>query len=109
MAYDEKIAQRVREILRGTPLLVEKKMFGGTGFLLQGNMACGVHGDKLIVRLDPKLYQELLDRPHVRPFDMTGKPMKGWIFVLPEGVDTEQALAGWVKLGVEYAASLPAK
>jgi len=91
------------------PLLVEKKMFGGIGFLLQGNMACGVHGENLIVRVNPQEYEEILARPHVRPFDMTGKPMKGWIYVLPEGMQSEAALAGWVKVGLGYAGSLPGK
>ena len=109
MAYDQALAFRVRSHLTGTPLLVEKKMFGGIGFLVQGNMACGVHGDNLIVRLDPQDYQSALSRQHVRLFDMTGKPMKGWIFVLPEGVRTEEELAGWVQVGLEYAGRLPAK
>lgn len=109
MAYDEILAERVRSHLAGKPLLVEKKMFGGVGFLLQGNMACGVHGENLIVRVDPQEYETLLARPHVRPFDMTGKPMKGWIFVLPEGVEAEEELAGWIEKGVEFARKLPAK
>ena len=109
MAYDQALALRVRSHLTGTPLLVEKKMFGGIGFLVQGNMACGVHGDNLIVRVDPQDYAEALSQPHVRVFDMTGKAMKGWIFVQPEGLRTEAELAGWVKVGLDYAASLPAK
>lgn len=109
MAYDEILAERVRSHLAGMPLLVEKKMFGGIGFLLQGNMACGVHGENLIVRVDPQEYETLLARPHVRPFDMTGKPMRGWIFVLPEGVESQAELAEWIKMGLEYAGSLPGK
>lgn len=109
MAYDENLAERVRSHLAGMPLLVEKKMFGGVGFLLQGNMACGVHGENLIVRVDPQEYEEMLSKQHVRPFDMTGKPMKGWIFVLPEGVGSEAELEDWVKTGLDYAWRLPAK
>ena len=109
MAYDQALADRVRSHLAGMSLLVEKKMFGGVGFLVQGNMACGVHGENLIVRVDPQEYQALLARPNVRPFDMTGKPMKGWIFVTPEGLQSEAELAGWVKKGLAYAGSLPAK
>ena len=84
MAYDEGLAHRVREVLRDLPGLVEKKMFGGIGFLVHGNMACGVNGDELIVRVGPEGYQEALARPHARPFDMTGRPMKGWVWVASE-------------------------
>jgi TfoX/Sxy family transcriptional regulator of competence genes len=109
MAYNEALAERVRSYLKGIPLLVEKKMFGGIGFLVQGNMACGVHGENLIVRIDPQEYKVALSQPHVRPFDMTGKPMKGWIFVTPEGVEQEQELVSWIEKGVEFAQKLPAK
>ena len=109
MAYNEALAGRVRSHLAGMPLLVEKKMFGGIGFLLQGNMACGVHGENLIVRVDPAEYEEILSQQHVKPFDMTGKPMKGWIFVTPEGVAREEELEKWIEKGVEFASKLPGK
>ena len=109
MAYDEILAQRVRSLLDGMPMLVEKKMFGGTGFLLQGNMACGVHGENLIVRIDPQEYEAALSQPDVRVFDMTGKPMKGWIIVSPAGTRQDRALADWVDKGLAFARGLPPK
>ncbi|OGO32887.1 MAG: RNA methyltransferase [Chloroflexi bacterium RBG_16_54_18] len=109
MAFSEALAVRVRSYLAGMPLLVEKRMFGGISFLLQGNMACGVHGENLIVRVDPTEYEEILSQQYVRPFDMTGKPMKGWIFVTPEGVERDQELESWIDKGVEFARKLPAK
>jgi len=108
MAYNLELAERIRTELTGIPF-VEKKMFGGVGYLLHGNMACGVNKDDLIVRVDPKKYSELLGKPHAKPFDMTGRPMKGWIMVGPEGHETPQQLGDWVKAGVEYALRLPPK
>lgn len=109
MAYDEGLAQRVRDVLEGHPTLVEKKMFGGVGFMLQGNMACGVNGDDLIVRVGPAGYDEAVVRPHARPFDFTGRPMKGWVMVGPDGYESDSDLEGWVQQGVDFALSLPAK
>jgi TfoX/Sxy family transcriptional regulator of competence genes len=111
MAYDEGLAQRIREALDELqpPALVEKKMFGGIGFMVQGNMACGVIKDKLIVRVGPAAYQEALTRPHAMVFDITGRPMKGWVMVAEEGCETEQVLKQWVREGVAFALTLPAK
>jgi len=109
MAYDEGLAQRVRDVLEGHPALVEKKMFGGVGFMLQGNMACGVNDDHLIVRVGPASYDEAVVRPHARPFDFTGRPMKGWVMVGPDGYESDSDLESWVQQGVEFALSLPAK
>ena len=109
MAYDQSLAQRIRAELNKLPGLQEKKMFGGVGFLVQGNMACGVHGEELIVRVGPQRYDEALSQPHTRPFDMTGRPMSGWVMVTPEGYETESDLRSWVRQGVEFARSLPAK
>ncbi len=109
MAYDLKLTQRIREKLAGIPGLEEKKMFGGVGFLIQGNMACGVNGDELIVRVGPQQDQAALSRPHTRPFDMTGRPMQGWVMVAPAGVNTDDELQAWIELGVEFAKTLPAK
>jgi TfoX/Sxy family transcriptional regulator of competence genes len=108
MAYNLKLAERIRSQLDGVPF-VEKKMFGGVGFLLNGNMACGVNKDNLIVRVDPEKHVTLLKKPNVKPFDLTGKPMKGWLLVEADGVKTEKQLGAWVKDGVEFAATLPAK
>ena len=109
MAYDESLAERIRKQLGKSKGLVEKKMFGGLGFLLNGNMACGVSGSEMIVRLDPAKTDEALARPHTHVFDLSGRPSKGWILVKPEGIATEAALAKWIKIGVDYAASLPPK
>lgn len=108
MAYDQKLAERIRAQLDGIPF-VEKKMFGGVGFLLRGNMACGVNKDDLIVRVDPERHSTLLKKPHAKPFDLTGRPMKGWLLVEAGGCKTEKQLSTWVKEGVEFAYSLPSK
>ncbi len=109
MAYDEDLARRVWEQMKGTPGFTEKKMFGGVCYLLNGNMAGGVHGDDLIVRLGVEQYDEALKKPFARPFDMTGRPMKGWVMVAGEGVRAEAELASWVQQGIAFARSLPAK
>ena len=108
MAYDLKLAERIRSELNGMPF-VEKKMFGGVGLLLNGNLACGVHKDDLIVRVDPEKHTALLKKPHAKPFDLTGKPMKGWLLVEADGVKTDKHLSAWVKEGVEFALTLPPK
>lgn len=109
MAYDEGVAQRIREVLEDGPGLVEKKMFGGVGFMLQGNMACGVNGQDLIVRVGLERYDEALVQSHAREFDLTGRPMKGWVTVAPDGYESDSDFESWVQQGVEYALSLPAK
>jgi hypothetical protein len=109
MAYDGALAARVRAVLGDRDDLVEKRMFGGVGYLVRGNMACGVHGDRVIARVGPEAYQEALDEPHTRPFDLTGRPMTGWVTVGPEGYATDAALAEWVMRGVAFALTLPAK
>ncbi len=109
MSYDHSLAQRIRDELSQLPGVQEKKMFGGVAFLVQGNLACGVNGEELIVRVGLKRHEEALSRPHTRPFDMTGRPMSGWIMVAPEGYENESNLRDWVRQGVEFARSLPAK
>ncbi len=110
MAFDEKLAARIRTRLGKRKGLVEKKIFGGLAFLLNGNMSCGVHGNEMIVRLAPDETDKALSKKHVRVFDISGRgPMKGWILVDAEGVKTEKDLAAWVDTGVKYAASLPPK
>jgi TfoX/Sxy family transcriptional regulator of competence genes len=108
MAYNLKLAERIRSQLDGIPV-VEKKMFGGVGFLLNGNMACGVNKDNSIVRVDPEKHSALLKKPHAKPFDLTGKPMKGWLVVEAGGVKTEKQLSTWVNEGIEFASTLPPK
>lgn len=109
MACDEKLSQRIRDFLDGMPGLVEKRMFGGVAFLLNGNMTCGIHKEWLVVRVGPDANDRALEKPFTRIFDITGRPMKGWIMIDPEGVVTDDDLEGWVMQGVEFASSLPAK
>ena len=109
MAHDELLAARIRAALGPLPGLEEKKMFGGVGFMLNGNMACGVHKNGLIVRVGSEKDAWAISQPHTRPFDMTGHPMSGWIVVDPPGCASEAALKAWVNLGLDFALSLPAK
>jgi TfoX N-terminal domain len=109
MAYDEGLATRVRDVLGDRPGLAEKKMFGGLAFLLHGNMACGVRGDDLIVRVAAEVADAAQVEPGTRPFDLTGRPMKGWLLVDPDGHAEDEDLRRWVDRGVAYASSLPAK
>ena len=109
MAYDEGLAQRVRELLEEKPGYNEKKMFGGVCYLLNGNMACGILKEDLIVRIGPEKYENSLKSPHTRKFDVTGKTMKGWVMVSYEGHESDKDLFEWVQRGVNYALSLPPK
>ena len=109
MAYDEGLAERIREQLGVDPGITEKRMFGGIAFLYRGNMAVGVTGDDLMVRVGPDATQAALARPGARILDMTGRPMRGWIVVAGEAVAEDDALGAWVDEGHAFAASLPAK
>ncbi|MGA7098230.1 MAG: TfoX/Sxy family protein [Acidimicrobiia bacterium] len=109
MAFDETLATRIRDHIGDHPALTERKMFGGIAFMIQGNMAVGVSGDDLMVRIDPATQEATLARPGVRLFDMTGRPMRGWVLVSPESTRSEEDLAEWIETGVDFALSLPAK
>jgi hypothetical protein len=109
VAYDAELADRVRDVLALRDRVSEREMFGGIGFMIAGNMACGVAGEDLIVRLDREGSERALAEPNVREFDMTGRPMRGWLLVSPEGVHTDEELASWVDAGADFAASLPPK
>jgi hypothetical protein len=109
MGYDKGLAQRVREILEGEPGFNEKKMFGGIGILFNGNMACGILNDDIIIRVGPDNYEESMKRSHTREFDITGRPMKGWVMVSSDGYESDNDLMEWLYKGVEYARSLPHK
>jgi TfoX/Sxy family transcriptional regulator of competence genes len=110
MAYDEDLAGRVRELVGVEAGLTERKMFGGLAFLINGNMSVAVSGrGGLLVRVDPAETETLLANPHARPFEMRGREMQGWLRVDPEGVGTRRQLEPWVRRGVAYARSLPAK
>jgi TfoX/Sxy family transcriptional regulator of competence genes len=109
MAYDEDLANRIRERLGAEDGVTEKAMFGGLAFLLRGNMAVGISGDELMVRVGPDGADDALARPHTRVFDMTGRPMRGWILVAGDGVRSEPDLDDWVARGVGFARGLPPK
>lgn len=109
MAFDERLADRIRGSLGRRKGLVEKKMFGGVAFLLNGNMCVGVHKADLIVRLAPEETDAALAQAHTRRFDLTGRPMKGWILVKQGGLKTDAQLRKWVQVAAKYAGSLPAK
>jgi len=108
--FDEKLAVRIRKRLGKKQGLVEKRMFGGVAFMLNGNMCVGIHKDELIVRLAPEETEQALTQKHTRIFDLSGgRTMKGWILVQPKGIATDAALGKWVTVGVKFAASLPTK
>jgi TfoX/Sxy family transcriptional regulator of competence genes len=110
MAYDEDLANRIRELIAGEPDVTEKRMFGGLAFLVGGNMSVAASGQGgLMVRVDPDETDALVAKPHAAPFVMRGREMKGWLRVDDEGVRTKRQLEPWVKRGVAYARSLPAK
>lgn len=109
MAFDESLAGRIRDVLAHRTNIEEKKMFGGLGFLLHGNMLVGVWKDALIARIGPDAQDDALREPHVRRFDITGKPMKGWVLVESEGVENDEPLKKWVDQATKFVRTLPAK
>ena len=109
MPYDEGLAERIRGLLEEGPRFSERRMFGGLAFLVRGHMSVGIVKDELMVRVGPESYADALREPHARAMDFTGRPMKGLVFVSPEGIDSDADLERWVARGVAYAASLPAK
>ena len=110
MAYDEDLANRIRELVADEPGLTEMKMFGGLAFLIGGNMAVSASGQGgLLLHVDPSATDELLAKRHAQPFEMRGRVMDGWLRVEAEGVQTKAQLERWVARGVSYARSLPPK
>ena len=109
MAFSEELAERIRQGLARKKGIEEKRMFGGIGFLLNGNMLVGVWKDSLIVRLGPEEGDEALKEAHVSVFNFTGRSMKGWVLVAPQGVEDDDQLRGWVRRGVKFVSKLPAK
>jgi len=109
MAFNEALAERIRQALARKKSIVEKKMFGGIGFLLKGNMLVGVWKESLIVRLDPDDYDDALREPFVKEFDITGRPMKGWVLVEPRGIQGDEELKEWIDQAVKFVGKLPAK
>ena len=109
MAYDEDLAERIRAVLDGDVGVGERKMFGGIAFLIDGNMAVGVVGDELMVRVGPDGWPDALARPHAREMDFTGRSMKGFVYVGTDGIAEDDDLAAWVARGIGFAGSLPPK
>jgi TfoX/Sxy family transcriptional regulator of competence genes len=110
MAYDEDLANRIRELIAGDSDVSEKRMFGGLAFLIGGHMSVTASRlGGLMVRVDPEQTDALLAKPHTGPFEMRGRPLDGWLRVDAEGVRTKRQLEPWVKRGVAYARSLPPK
>ena len=109
MAFDETLAARIRAALVRKKNVEEKKMFGGIGFLLNGNMLVGVWKNSLIVRVGPDGYEDALLEPHVKEFDITGRPMKGWVLVEPEGIKDNEQLSAWIQRAVKFVGKLPGK
>jgi len=106
MSYDEALAARIRKCLAGRTDVVEKKMFGGLCFMVGGAMCCGLTKSDFMVRVGPDKYDDALAQPHARPMDFTGRPLKGMVYVAPEGLRTESALAQWVQRGVEFVSEV---
>jgi TfoX/Sxy family transcriptional regulator of competence genes len=102
MSYDEKLAARVRALLSTRDDVVERKMFGGLCFMVNGAMCCGLTKNDFMVRVGADQYEEALAHPHARPMDFTGRPLKGMVYVAPEGLRTTAALARWVRRGIEF-------
>lgn len=110
MAYDEELADRLREIVQGESGVSEKRMFGGLAFLINGNMAVSASGQGgLLLRVDPAETGSLVSEPQVRRFEMRGREMNGWLRVDPQAIETDGELRRWVAHGVAYARSLPPK
>jgi TfoX/Sxy family transcriptional regulator of competence genes len=110
MAYDEDLANRLRELLAGEVAITEKKMFGGLAFLLHGNMTVSASGKGgLLARIDPAETDKALARPNVTRMEMGGRSMDGWVRVAPEGIRTKRELASWVKRSLDYVKTLPPK
>lgn len=106
MVYNEKLALSIREILKDKRNISEKKMFGGLAFMLKGKMFCGIVKDDLMIRTGAENYEKALSKPHSRPMDFTGKPMKGFVFVEPSGYKTTKALYEWINLGLDHVSKL---
>ena len=109
MAYDEGLAERLRELVQERPGIGEKKMFGGLCFLSRGYMFVGIVGEALMARVGPDAYGKALRRPHARPMDFTGKPMKGYVFVDPPGYEEDRDLKRWVEESLKFVGTLPDK
>lgn len=109
MPFDEGVAERIRDFFLDNNHVVEKKMFGGIAFMLNGNMCCGVVNDTLMARVGPEQYDSVLKKKHAREMDFTGRPMKGFIYVNPPGFETDRQLADWLSLCETFILTLEPK
>ncbi len=109
MAYDEGLAERIRDVLNDVPDVAEKKMFGGLCFMVSGHMCCGIVGDVLMARVGPEQYGPCLSLPHVREMDFTGTPLKGMVYVDSEGIAEDVDLDKWVSRCLDFVKTLPPK
>jgi TfoX/Sxy family transcriptional regulator of competence genes len=109
MPYDPGLAERLEEVLSEHPYMTEKKMFGGIGWMLNGNMCVGVFKEWLIIRIGVDVAEKVLKEPHTKPMDFTGKAMKGWAMVFPEGVEDDSELNRFTQMAIDFVATLPAK
>jgi len=109
MAYNIDLEARIDKLITRLGDITKKRMFGGLGYLMNGNMCFGVYQEYLILRTSPERTAELLRGDDTKPFDITGRPMKGWVMVSPDAVETEDRLLAMLQIGVSYAATLPAK
>jgi len=109
MAYEEALADRIRDAVPRGVILDEKKMFGGLCYLLHGNMACGIVGDRLMLRLSRELVQEYRKEPDTADMDFTGRPMPSMMYVEPDGIADDDQLRTWVERALDFAATLPPK
>ena len=109
MPFDERLAQRVRDILVEECPAKERRMFGGLAFMVNGHMCCGIVGEDLVVRVGSDEHEQALAQPHARPMDFTGRQMKGFVYVGPPGYRTTAGLKTWIKRGLRFVLSLPPK
>jgi hypothetical protein len=109
MAYDDGLAERLRNVLMDTPNIGERKMFGGLAFMLNDYMFVGIIGENLMARVGPEQYESALNKPSVTQMDFTGKPMKGYVYVLPAGIAEDDDLTYWVDLCASFVKTLPPK
>lgn len=109
MAFDENVAQRVRDVLSEDCAAVERRMFGGLAFMVNSHMCCGIVGEDLVVRIGPKEYEKTLSQSYVRAMDFTGQPMKGFVYVSPPGYRSKANLRKWIRRGLRFVSSLPVK
>lgn len=109
MSYDAKLAERIRKLLQNRNDVVQKKMFGGLAFLVNGSMCCGVIKTDLVVRVGAECYEQALREPHARAMDFTGRPLTGFVYVAPAGYKSDTSLKKWIEWGVDFVSKLPAK